>query len=341
MRAPEFWQHGLGPWPRILTPLALGFALGAWLRRCLARPFRPEVPVICVGNLDSGGNGKTPVVLALANRLAAEGLHPHVISRGHGGTQAGPLRVDPARHEAAMVGDEPLLLAAAAPTWIARDRARGARQAIAAGAGALILDDGFQNPGLVHDLALVVIDGTAGFGNGRLIPAGPLRERPGPGLARAHGMIVMGKARPGLADEIHTLAPEKPILNARLLPRHGDRLRGQRVIGFAGIGRPEKFRDTLEATGADLLAFHPFDDHQRLSRARLEALIEEAAAAEALLVTTAKDSARLDPGDRRRVQVLEVDAVFDDPGALERLLMPVITARKGLEAAPEAPDPAG
>ena len=278
--------------------------------------------MICVGNLNAGGTGKTPTVVALAGMLRAAGRTPGIVSRGHGGRLAGPVRVDPARHGADDVGDEPLLIAAFAPVWIARDRAAAARAAEAAGADVILMDDGFQNPAMAKDLSLVVVDADAGFGNGLTIPAGPLREPVAAGLARADAVLAIGddaaQARfrgrwgPGIAI---------PILTARLDPLPtGLPLAGLRTVAFAGIGRPEKFFRTLRDAGAEVLREVPLGDHQRLTPALMTRLRAEAKTRNAQLVTTEKDAVRLPQAFRQSVMTLPVRLTFDDPGAVSRLL---------------------
>jgi tetraacyldisaccharide 4'-kinase len=316
LSSPEFWrQDGLAA--RLLSPLAWAHAEASRARWALAHPWRAPVPVVCVGNAVAGGAGKTPVAIALAERLVAHGLKPHLLSRGYGGREAGPLAVDPLRHDAAEVGDEPLLLARAAPTWVARDRVAGARAAIAAGAAILVMDDGLQNPSLAKDLSLLVVDGGYGFGNGRGLPAGPLREPLARTLGRADAVVLIGE------DEAH-VTPRlagKRVLEARLVPVAGARVSG-RVIAFAGIGRPEKFFRTLEAAGAAIVARRAFPDHHPYRAAELERLA--GAAEDATLVTTAKDWVRLPEAWQRRVSVLEVTVEWRDAAALDALLAPVM-----------------
>jgi len=308
---PEFWSRP-GLLPSLLEPFALAYdGIGA-LKRALARPARVGVPVICVGNLVLGGAGKTPVVASLAQRLQARGATPHIISRGYGGTAAGPLAVDPAHHQAQEVGDEPLLLARVAPVWVARDRVAGARAAIAAGASILLLDDGFQNPALAKDLSFIVIDGGYGFGNGHVLPAGPLRETIAAGLARADAVILMGEDEAGIARQI----AGTPLLRATLVPTRPEHFVGKKFLAFAGIGRPAKFFATLEATGALLVGRHGFPDHHPYRGDTLNRLSDEARQAGAALVTTAKDWVRLPPAWRDRVQVLEVELAWQDEAAL-------------------------
>ena len=323
MRAPDFWMAGRGDGAAaLLAPLGCLYALGTRLRLAAGRTWQAPVPVICVGNLVAGGGGKTPLALALASRLTARGLAPHLLSRGHGGREAGPLRVDPARHRAFDVGDEPLLLAAAAPTWIARDRAAGGRAAVAAGAGCIVMDDGFQNPAVAKDLSLLAVDGAYGFGNGRPIPAGPLREPVAAGLARADAVVLIGDDRHGVAALVAAQRRALPLLRATLVPdaEAVAALRGRPVVAFAGIARPERFFATLEAIGCPVVSRHAFADHHPFSDAEVVRMIAAADLASAVAVTTAKDGVRLSPDVRRRVSILPVALRFDDDGGLDRLL---------------------
>ena len=308
MRAPSFWARD-GLLPMLLTPLSWAWRLGGRFRD--ARRVDPGVPVIAIGNLVAGGAGKTPLAIALAQRLIARGRTPHIITRGHGGTTSGPLRVDPAVHDAATVGDEPLLLAAIAPTWVARDRAAGAVAAVAAGADVLVLDDAHQNHALAKTLSLLAVDAGYGFGNGRVIPAGPLREPIAAGLARADAAILIG-------DGVVELG-RVPVLRATLAPRD-TALAGARVLAFAGIGRPDKFFATLRALGCDMAETQAFTDHHPYAVAEIERLLARAAALNATPVTTTKDHVRVPPARRAAVAVLPVDLVLADAPALDALL---------------------
>jgi tetraacyldisaccharide 4'-kinase len=318
VRAPDFWHGGeRSPWPLLLAPAAALYRLGFLLREGFARPARAPVPVVCVGAATVGGAGKTPLVLALARRLSAQGRKLHILTRGYGGRLAGPVRVDPASHDAAAVGDEALLLAEAAPTWVTRDRVAGAAAAAAAGATLLLLDDGLQNPTLAKDLGFLVVDSAYGFGNGRLLPAGPLREPVAAAAERVQAAVIVGPDRAGIT----TMLPSRlPRLAARLVPANGEALAGRRCVAFCGIGAPEKFWASLKQIGADIALSRAFPDHHRYGHAELAALRAEAARRDANLVTTRKDWVRLAPGWRRGIAVLDVELRFEDEAALDRLL---------------------
>lgn len=321
MKTPDFWYRPAGPAAWALAPLGLVYGLAVRHRLATGRPGRVGVPVVCVGNLVAGGAGKTPVTLAVAAALEARGLAVHTLIRGHGGHERGPLRVDPAHHDSHAVGDEALLLAGRFPCWVARDRLAGAKMAAAAGAGAIVMDDGFQNPGLAKDLSLVVVDGAVGFGNGCIVPAGPLREPVSRGLRRADALVVLGEDRAGVAEDAGRRAPGLPVLHARLEPDTDSRaLAGRRVLAFAGIGRPAKFFTTLEEIGAHVVERIGFADHHPYARDEVVTLLDRAAGLGALLVTTAKDAVRLPPDLRDQLTVVQVGVAWQDPPALNRLL---------------------
>lgn len=301
MRAPAFWWK---PAPDalalMLSPLAAIYG-AATARRMRRSGARVGAPVICVGNFVAGGAGKTPAAIALARALAEAGRTPFFLSRGYGAQtrDAAPLLVDAARHSAAKVGDEPLLLARVAPTIVCADRVAGARFAVAAGAGVIVMDDGLQNASLAKDFTIAVADGAVGVGNGLCIPAGPLRAPLDTQWPLVDALIVIGEGEPGerLAAQAmqRDRAPRIGVTRARLCPDKAEasRLRGARALAFAGIGRPEKFFATLRSIGVELAATRAFADHHAYSQAEIEDLRREAERLGAILLTTEKDLVRI------------------------------------------------
>ncbi|MEO1452787.1 MAG: tetraacyldisaccharide 4'-kinase [Pseudomonadota bacterium] len=325
MRAPGFWYPPGGglPWQAVLLrPLGALYAAGTRRRLASGPGHKAGVPVICIGNINAGGTGKTPTAIALAERLTARGAQPAFVSRGYKGREVGPLRVDPAVHAAEDVGDEPLLLSAFAPTWVSRDRAAGARAAEADGATHILLDDGLQSPAVYKDAALIVVDAARGFGNGAVIPAGPLREPVGTAMVRADIVVTIGS--PPAQDQLTDLwGPQitKPRVTAQLAPLNtGMPWHGLRVLAFAGIGHPEKFFQTVRDLGADVVHAEPLGDHQTLTRALMTRLEADAARHNAQLVTTEKDAVRLPPDFRPKVLTLPVRLHFDDLAPIDALL---------------------
>jgi len=310
MRAPEFWTRD--DWrARALAPL--GWLYGAsvrWKQRD-AHPYRSSAAVICVGNLTVGGTGKTPIAIEIAHALTRRGRHPVFLTRGYGGRLKGPIQAT-CGNSAADVGDEPLLLLGAGPVVVARDRAQGAHLAETLG-DTIVMDDGHQNFMLAKDLSLIVVDGETGFGNGRVVPAGPLRETVAQGLARADAVIVTGDGAPSLAGFA------KPVLRTHLTPLGLD-VAGRRVVAFAGIGRPDKFFHALERQGAVLAAAMRYADHHAYTQSEIARLKSKARSEAALLVTTEKDYVRFTPAEREGISALPVRASFDRPDELERLL---------------------
>ncbi len=317
MRRPDFWRDG-GILSHVLTPLGWAYHCAGRIRRLTTQPYNAPIPIICVGNLVVGGAGKTPVAMALAEMLIATGLKPHFLTRGYGGNLGGPVQVDPSRHKVDAVGDEALLLAAIAPCWVARNRAGGARAAVESGADVIVMDDGFQNPQLAKDLSLIVIDGAVGFGNGRIIPAGPLRENPAAGIARADAAIVIGMDIAGVED---ALAGRLPALNARFTPSPDTpSLAGRAVVAFAGIGRPEKFFASLRDAGCDLKAVHHFPDHHIFAPDEIDTILEQATALGATAMTTAKDAVRLPMDAHNMIEVFHVVLEWDAPDHINDLI---------------------
>jgi tetraacyldisaccharide 4'-kinase len=296
MREPGFWHQPAGARASLLSPLALLYGSIATAR--LRRPGQHAgIPVICIGNPTHGGTGKTPTALAVGLLLAVDGGRPFFLSRGYGGRFAGPVQVDPGRHTAAEVGDEPLLLARAAPTIVAHDRVAGAALARTAGATAIVMDDGFQNPSLAKDLSILVVDGRRGIGNGRVFPAGPLRAPLEAQLPRAQALVVVGEGKNQSAASVTAAARQRvlPVFTARLAPDPQDvaALAGAPILAFAGLGDPGKFFTTLETAGLDVRARRAFPDHHAYSPRDAAALLAQAATEGLTLVTTEKDRVRL------------------------------------------------
>lgn len=322
MRAPAFWYRPPGLAAALLAPLGALYAAATARRLRRGARARVGAPVICVGNINAGGTGKTPTAIAIAERLRGMGRNVHVVTRGHGGALEGPVLVEERRHRAKDTGDEALLLAAFAPTWVAKDRHAGARAAVDAGADVILLDDGLQNSALAHDLSIVVVDALRGFGNGRVLPAGPLREPVRRGLARADLVLSVGPdAAQRRFSDTHGQDIPVPLLTGRLVPLPtGLPLTGMPVLAFAGIGHPEKFFATLRDLGADIRAEHALSDHQPLTDKLMTRMLREASAIGAQVVTTEKDAVRLSPAHRSRVLTVPVRLEIDDWDPLQRLL---------------------
>ena len=322
MREPYFWRvtdkrsRAAAPMTKLLmTPLSMLYRYAGQRRIRTTAPVDAGLPVVCIGNLTLGGAGKTPVTEVVRAHYAAKGLRAASLSRGYRGSLEGAHRVDPARHVASEVGDEPLMLCASGESWVSKDRPAGARAMKADGVQLIVMDDGHQNPTLKKTLSLVVIDASNPFGNGHVFPKGPLRERVADGLVRADGVVLMGEG-----DIPETLAGfSGPVLRARLVPLAP--LPPGRYVAFAGIGRPARFFDALQKQpGIELVEGAPYPDHHMFTPHDLGFLMKLATERNARLVTTDKDHVRLPADLKAKVLRSSVRAQFEDPAALAALL---------------------
>ncbi|HEY0105506.1 MAG TPA: tetraacyldisaccharide 4'-kinase [Rhizomicrobium sp.] len=324
MRPPDFWTRA-DPVSQLvvglLTPLGWLYGWSVQYRATHALPYQAAAKVVCVGNLTAGGTGKTPIAIAVARALTARGARPVFLTRGYGGRIRGPAFVA-ADDRATHVGDEPLLLAAVAPVIISADRAAGARLAEEHGFDVIVMDDGHQNFSLHKDLSLVVVDAETGFGNNRVLPAGPLREPVGQGLKRADAVILSGSGSPVLAGFAG------PVVHARLVEDPHLLADGARVVAFAGIGRPAKFFASLETLGVEIVDRRAYGDHHVYTQAEIARLKARARATKSVLVTTEKDFARLTPAEREGIVALPVRTEFAERDVFDRLLDSIV--RRGL-----------
>jgi tetraacyldisaccharide 4'-kinase len=325
VKAPAFWSvDDRSLWPIIFSPLAQIYGLGQRIRRLISRPVKIGKPVICIGNLIAGGAGKTPTALAICRLLQQRGMNVQFLSRGYGGRLKGPVRVDSAIHTHLDVGDEPLILAQIAPCWISHDRVAGAKAAENDGADVILMDDGFQNPHLFKNLSLLVVDTGFGFGNGKLMPAGPLREPVNIGLRRAGATILIGKAENFPGSDL--IDRRKPVLRGLLIPTdQALKLAGEKVVAFAGIGRPQKFFDSLVEAGCEVAKGIEFPDHYQYNDEDFIDLVDQAATMSAKLVTTRKDYVRLSENHRLMVDVFDVMLHLEATEEIEEFLIKAIS----------------
>jgi tetraacyldisaccharide 4'-kinase len=336
MREPAFWWQPASWMSCALSPV--GSIYGTiTARRMQQSGHRAAVPVICIGSYHVGGAGKTPTAIALVAMLQALGEMPVVLSRGYGGRLTGPVRVDPATHRSADVGDEPLLLARAAPVIVSRDRVQGADAARAAGASVIVMDDGFQNPSLQKDIALAVIDGGRGVGNACVFPAGPLRAPLDVQAERTDALVLVGAGSAANTIAADLAQRGAPVLRARIVPDAAavSALRGRRVLAFAGIGDPQRFFATLRDSGIEVAATRAFDDHHAFTAQEIAGLLDQARSEMLVPVTTEKDFARLRglaSVDITAIQPFPVTLQFEDDARLVDLLRKSLAAARAMRA---------
>jgi tetraacyldisaccharide 4'-kinase len=329
--APAHWESR--SWKALaLAPVGAVYGRVTLARMARAAKVKPApVPILCVGNLVAGGAGKTPTAIAVAKALSGMGRKPAFLSRGYGGGLLGPIRVDTDLHTAAEVGDEPLLLARAAPTYVAKDRPAGIPIAYGAGADVIVMDDGFQNPTTPKDASIVVIDAAYGVANGLCVPAGPLRAPIEGQMRYADALVVVGEG--DAADRVIRIAARRglPVFRARLKPRNPDLFAGLPVLCFAGIARPQKVVDTLIGAEARVDETRFFPDHHAYQPHEASRLIDLAERNGLTPVTTEKDLVRLSSAKdgpladlARRAMAIRVDLVFDEPRRFKVFLIDVL-----------------
>lgn len=329
MQPPKFWKNApdkAGLWPLLLTPLSCVWSWATARRWAQGAHATIGIPVICVGNVNLGGTGKTPTVIATVMRLQAMGKVPHVVSKGYKGQLIGPVQVNEKAHTADDVGDEPLLLAAFATTWVAKDRLQGALAAKVAGADVVVLDDGLQNPELAKDLTILVVDVEMGFGNGRVMPSGPLRESVEDAVNKADVLLTIGQRADAHNAFIAQWGQVKtlPHVSSTIMPlQTGMDWQGLQALAFAGIGRPEKFFRTLKELGVTIKATRSFDDHQKIPTTLLARLEKEAWDLGAQLVTTEKDAVRLPKEWQQKVLTVPVRLELHDTDQFDQALKAV------------------
>ncbi len=322
LKTPAFWYRSADrpttATEIALTPFSWIYDAGRKIRNSGIKTEKANIPVLCVGNIVSGGSGKTPAVRALRELLRANNLSktPFILSRGYGGTLPGPVLVDHDTHRFSEVGDEPLLLAKEGQVIISRNRPEGAKIAERFGADLILMDDGFQNPSLKKNVSFLVIDGSSGLGNGKLLPAGPLREPLNEALERTDAAILIGEDERGIKNKIPA---HIPVFGASIKP-HLTPDPHKNYIGFAGLGRPEKFKKTLEDCGLKLTAFYAFADHHPYTDGDMQKLLQEANLKKAVLITTEKDWVRISEIRRSQIQTLPIALEWSAPERLTDFL---------------------
>lgn len=324
IRTPGFWFRPPGLKGALLSPLGFACAGLGKIRKKITSPAQGSAPLVVVGNIVAGGAGKTPVVLSLAKSLKEKGIDVHLIAKGYGGEERGPLQVELNKHTAKEVGDEPLLLAETAPTWIARDRGAAWEEASKAGAEVIISDDGLQSPRLMPDFAIMVIDGVVGLGNQKLLPAGPLREKVSDALKRVNAIVQIGGNSPRIFATDSSKRSDFPTLYADYVTETADWLEGKRILAFAGLGRPEKFFAACLTSGANVVETMAFPDHHPYNAKDMRQIMSKAEELGTTPVTTAKDYVRIPQDFRPRIRVLNGELSWRDPAAIASLTADIL-----------------
>lgn len=303
MHAPQFW-HRPSTIGKLLSPLSLLWRSGSTIHTFLNHsPWSSPVPVLCIGNITAGGAGKTPLAIDFIKALIKIGHKPHVLTRGYGGSLKGPIRVNPSNHTVSEVGDEPLLIASTAPTWVAKNRVLGAKQAIKNGASVIVMDDGFQNETIKKTFSILTIDGGYGFGNGQIIPAGPLRETPNKAINRCNAIVLVGDDCHGILDYV---GKTRPIYETKIIAHPNPELADKKVLAFSGIGRPSKFFESVRELGYEIVGTYEFPDHHQFRSKEIKFILEQALSLSAIPITTTKDFVRLPPETRPKIKTIKI-----------------------------------
>lgn len=325
IKAPKHWSQ-TGVVSLALYPFSIVYGISALISRGLISQFKASVPVICVGNIVVGGAGKTPIALEISTILKNLGKNPHVVSRGYGGTASGPILLDNENPNPKQSGDEPILLARVVPTWVSKNRMAGVVAASEKGCDIIVLDDGLQNPSVIKDLSIVVVDGGFGFGNKMLLPAGPLRQSISSGISQAQIAIIIGDDEFNAASDIKKANPNIKILQASMVPQAAEHLKNSDVVAFAGIGRPEKFFETLAQMGCNIKSTQSFADHHNYIDSDISKIIKLAEKNNATVVTTEKDAVKIPPHWLNKITVLKVGIKWhnQDAQVLEKILTELV-----------------
>ena len=309
MKTPKHWQTKNILSITLFLPGCI-YAFATWLRIKLIKPKKVKVPVICIGNLTAGGSGKTPVSISIAKILKNSGKTPYFVSRGYGGNLSN-IEVDINIHSPIEVGDEPLLLAKEAPVIVNHKRFDGATRAVSNGANIIIMDDGFQNPQLYKDKSFLVIDGNVGLGNMFPIPAGPMREFYSHGKKRAQAVIILGDDKTSVAEKFNDL----PIFYGNIVPKK-PQTRYKKVVAFAGIGRPQKFYNSLKNCELEVIKTFDFPDHYFYKNDDIKEIVETAEKLGAEIYTTSKDFVKIPAAYKDKINVLEISISWKDENKL-------------------------
>ena len=322
VKPPEFWkQRNSGAGALCLLPLSLGYSFASFFLQKLIKPWRSNTPVICVGNAVVGGAGKTPVALSLGKYLIDHGIRVSYLSRGYGGTKGGPYNIDAFSDNPIMVGDEALLLAKVAPTWISKNKISGIKASLINKPNLILMDDGLQNHSIYKTFSILVVDGYSGFGNGMVFPSGPLREPVTRVLKRVNVVVIIGRDRFGIKGQLLKMDQSVEILNADIVPLPAAmNLKDKPIVAFSGIGCPEKFFLTLDEFGFETIFKKGFPDHHYYSIKELSKLRKQAEKSGAILVTTEKDWVRLPNEQKKGINYIETTLNWKDQDALASIL---------------------